>query len=93
MPKLKRLSASEIVSTFQHFGFSVLTQRGSHIKLGRISQAGEKQTLVVPNHREFEERRAQRGDWRKFDAAMAKVPNVPPLAGDELAGVGAANRH
>jgi predicted DNA-binding protein len=30
------------------------------------------------------EHRAQRGDREKFDAAMAKVPNVPPMPGDEL---------
>jgi hypothetical protein len=29
------------------------------------------------------ERRAQRGSRKKFDAAMAKVPNVPPMPGDE----------
>lgn len=30
------------------------------------------------------ERRARRGDREKFRAAMAKVPNVPPMPGDEL---------
>ena len=30
------------------------------------------------------ERRAQRGDREKFRAAMAKVPDVPPMPGDEL---------
>ncbi len=30
------------------------------------------------------ERRAQRGTQEKFHAAMAKVPNVPPMPGDEL---------
>jgi hypothetical protein len=30
------------------------------------------------------ERRAQRGSHEKFQVAMAKVPNVPPLPGDEL---------
>ena len=30
------------------------------------------------------ERRAQRGNREKFDAAMAKVPNVPPMPGDEI---------
>jgi len=50
MPKLKRLSASDTISAFQRFGFVVLSQRGSHIKLRRVSRAGEKQTLVVPNH-------------------------------------------
>jgi predicted RNA binding protein YcfA (HicA-like mRNA interferase family) len=54
MPKLKRLSGPEAVSIFQRFGFSIRSQRGSHIKLRRISQAGEKQTLTVPNHRELD---------------------------------------
>lgn len=30
------------------------------------------------------ERRAQRGNRGKFEAAMAKVPGVPPTPGDEL---------
>ncbi len=54
MPKLRRLSASELVSIFQRFGFVALTQRGSHIKLRRINQAGEKQTLTIPNHRQLD---------------------------------------
>ncbi|MEI6396432.1 MAG: type II toxin-antitoxin system HicA family toxin [Verrucomicrobiota bacterium] len=54
MPKLKRLSGSETVSILQRFGFSIRSRRGSHIKLRRISQAGEKQTLTVPNHRELD---------------------------------------
>jgi predicted RNA binding protein YcfA (HicA-like mRNA interferase family) len=54
MPKLKRLSASEVISAMQTFGFVVLTQRGSHIKLRRISRGGENQTLVVPNHRQLD---------------------------------------
>ncbi len=30
------------------------------------------------------ERRARRGSFKKFKAAMAKVPQAPPLPGDEL---------
>jgi hypothetical protein len=30
------------------------------------------------------ERRAKRGSRHKFEAAMAKVPDVPPMPGDEL---------
>jgi len=30
------------------------------------------------------ERRAQRGDREKFESSMAKVPNVPPVEGDEI---------
>ena len=33
---------------------------------------------------EYLEERASRGDRRKFLDAMAKVPNRPPLPGDEL---------
>ena len=54
MPKLKRLSASEVVSVLQQFGFVVVAQRGSHLKLRRISQAGENQTMTVPNHRQLD---------------------------------------
>ncbi|MDA1276179.1 MAG: type II toxin-antitoxin system HicA family toxin [Verrucomicrobia bacterium] len=54
MPKLKRLSATELTSVFQQFGFFILSQRGSHIKLRRISSAGENETLTVPNHRQLD---------------------------------------
>ena len=30
------------------------------------------------------ERRAQRGNRGKLEASMAKVPTVPPIAGDDL---------
>jgi predicted RNA binding protein YcfA (HicA-like mRNA interferase family) len=54
MPKLRRLSASDVVSIFRRFGFSILTQRGSHLKMRRLTQAGEKQTLTIPNHRQLD---------------------------------------
>jgi len=38
---------------------------------------------AVENFSELE-RRARRGDREKFRAAMAQVPNVPPMPGDEL---------
>ncbi|MBI2928409.1 MAG: type II toxin-antitoxin system HicA family toxin [Verrucomicrobia bacterium] len=54
MPKLRRLSASDVVSIFRQFDFFILTQRGSHIKMRRLTQAGEKQTLTIPNHRQLD---------------------------------------
>jgi len=54
MPKLKRLSGAEAVSVLQRFGFSILSQRGSHIKLRRVTATGEKQTLTIPNHRQLD---------------------------------------
>jgi predicted RNA binding protein YcfA (HicA-like mRNA interferase family) len=54
MPKLRRLSGRDVVSIFEHFGFFVISQRGSHIKLRRLGTTGEKQTLTVPNHKELD---------------------------------------
>ncbi len=49
MPKLKRLSGAEVIGILEQFGFQVYSQRGSHIKLRRVSETG-KETLTVPNH-------------------------------------------
>jgi predicted RNA binding protein YcfA (HicA-like mRNA interferase family) len=47
MPKLPRISGSEIVRALQHLGFEVARQRGSHIIMRRDASG-----CVVPNHRE-----------------------------------------
>ena len=49
-PKLKRLSGKEVISILNKFGFTSHSQKGSHVKLKRISTAGAKQTLTVPIH-------------------------------------------
>ena len=54
MPKLKILSGQEVVKIFLVFGFSVAAQRGSHIKLVRISPDGTRQTLTIPSHPELD---------------------------------------
>lgn len=53
-PKLKRLSGSDIIRILELFGFSVVTQRGSHVKLRRIGYTGEKQTITIPLHSEID---------------------------------------
>lgn len=52
MLKFKRLSGKEAIDIFKKFGFEVHSQRGSHIKLRRITLLG-KETLTIPNHREL----------------------------------------
>jgi predicted transcriptional regulator len=34
------------------------------------------------------ERRAQRANRERFEASMARVPNVPPVPGDEVDSIG-----
>ena len=53
VPKLKRLTAKQILAIFIHFGFVISSQRGSHIKLVRIVQS-QKQILTIPNHDELD---------------------------------------
>jgi predicted RNA binding protein YcfA (HicA-like mRNA interferase family) len=53
MPKLRRLSGEEVVAILARFGFTVVSQRGSHMKLKRIV-AGGSQTLTVPAHSELD---------------------------------------
>jgi predicted RNA binding protein YcfA (HicA-like mRNA interferase family) len=55
MPKLKRLTAKEILAIFASFDFVVVSQKGSHIKLTR-QLANQKQILTIPNHSELDTR-------------------------------------
>ena len=53
MPKLRSLSGRDVISILGRFGFTVVSQRGSHMKLQRIV-GGSKQTLTVPAHSELD---------------------------------------
>ncbi len=54
MSKLRVLSGKEVIKILAKFGFEVVSQRGSHIKLRRILPDGTKQTLTVPLHDELD---------------------------------------
>lgn len=53
MPKSKRLAGKDVVRILSTFGFQVVSQRGSHVKLKRLSN-GESQTLTIPLHKELD---------------------------------------
>ncbi len=53
-PKLKRLSGKEVLSILSNFGFTVYSQRGSHVKLRRTSVSGEIQSLTIVMHDELD---------------------------------------
>lgn len=53
MPRLKRLSASEVIKILAKFDFQIQSQRGSHIKMRRITNTG-KETLTIPNHKQLD---------------------------------------
>lgn len=54
MLKLRRLSGAEISAILGRFGFTVHSQRGSHVKLPRVLTGGVIQILTVPTHPELD---------------------------------------
>jgi len=54
MPNLKHLSGKEVINIFEKLGFQTVSQRGSHVKLRRISRSGKKETLTIPFHKELD---------------------------------------
>lgn len=55
MPKFKILSGKEVIKIFETFGFQIVNQKGSHIKLRRIvGKDNIKQILTIPNHQELD---------------------------------------
>jgi len=56
MPKLKTLSGRDVIKIFESFDFSIIGQKGSRIKLKRITGNDIKQTLTIPNHQELDKK-------------------------------------
>ena len=54
MPKLKTLSGRDVVKILSKFGFEIVSQRGSHVKLGRILSDGTRQSLTIPLHEDLD---------------------------------------
>ena len=54
MSSPKVLNGPDTVRIFEQFGFTVFSQKGSHIKLRRVLVDGSRQTLTVPNHKELD---------------------------------------
>ncbi len=52
MSSLAGISGREAVRRFEHFGYRVVRQRGSHVRL-RHSITPERRPLTVPLHREL----------------------------------------
>lgn len=53
-PRLRRLSARDVLSILKTFGFEVVATRGSHAKLRRITEDAGAQILTVPLHKELD---------------------------------------
>lgn len=52
-PRLRALGARGVLRALARFGFEVVSVRGSHAKLRRVTASGEVQVLTVPLDREI----------------------------------------
>ena len=52
-PRLRRLTAREVLAALRAFDFEVVATRGSHAKLRRELADGTRQVLTIPLHREL----------------------------------------
>ncbi len=52
--RLRRLSAKDVLRALKSFGFEVVATRGSHAKLRRVTEDGDRETLTVPLHKELD---------------------------------------
>ena len=50
MPKLRLLSSADVIKALETFGFEIISQKGSHIKLARYTVL-QKQVLTIPNNK------------------------------------------
>lgn len=50
MPKLPQVSGGELVKLLQSLGYEVVRQRGSHIRLKKVTPLGE-HAITVPAHK------------------------------------------
>jgi len=51
MPKLPQVSAKNLIKALRKIGFEKVSQKGSHIKLQKVTSSGKTQTVIVPNHK------------------------------------------
>ncbi len=50
MPKLPQVSGSDLVKLLQSLGYEAVRQRGSHIRLKKITALGE-HAITIPAHK------------------------------------------
>lgn len=54
VPRLRRLTARDVLRILQDFGFEVVATRGSHAKLRRVAGDGRRETLTLPLHKQLD---------------------------------------
>ena len=51
MSNVPQVSGKQVIKTLTKLGFTKVRQKGSHIRLMRITDSGVKQLVTVPDHK------------------------------------------
>lgn len=54
MSRIRVLSGKDIIKILESFGFIIIGQKGSHVKMKRVTKGGSPQTLTIPKHSELD---------------------------------------
>ncbi len=49
-PKLPQVSGQQLVKILERLGYQVIRQRGSHIRMRKVTTSGE-HNITIPNHK------------------------------------------
>ena len=67
MPKIPIVSAKDTIKALEKIGFTIVSQRGSHIKLTKLSQ-----TVVIPNHHTLKKGTLKKGILNPIGLSVAE---------------------
>ncbi len=69
MHKLPQVSGKDTIKALQKIGFTVVNQKGSHVKLARRID-NQKQTVIVPLHRVLKRGTLRNGILRSINLSI-----------------------
>jgi len=69
MPKLPTVSAKELISALKKLGYTIISQKGSHIKMRNF----ENKTVIIPNHRVLKKGTLKKGILNPLQISVDKL--------------------
>jgi predicted RNA binding protein YcfA (HicA-like mRNA interferase family) len=76
MGKLSSISTKEAIHAFERAGFAQISQVGSHLKMRRLLQNGQFQTIIIPNHRLLKEGTLRNGILKPIGMTSREFVNL-----------------
>ncbi len=76
MPNIPQVSGQEVIKTLTKIGFTKVRQKGSHIRLAKITTNGIKQLVTVPNHKVIRKGTLLNGILKPINLSLEEFKNL-----------------